>query len=236
MLRANCLGEGACYTDLRTRQWVAINILSSCYRIGEGASLLRRLDELAALDFGNMDDEGRLRALDLFVSLEPAVLDAVRIATCFENLFKVRLLLRGYVIHQIDKEARSRSFKSLADEQRKRPIKISEIRCAEGLRWQRQPEYVFQSLSSFTLGRSTLLKAAYTTPLNLPSKLFTSLKDIVDKRNSLHFLANNTALYNRKFVEDLRCIRESFNRFIVGANNDLVKKLKFPDIHLKQEI
>ena len=46
----------------------------------------------------------------------------------------------------------------------------------------------------------------------------------------------NTALYNRKFVEDLLCIRESFNRFIVRAYNDLVKKLKFPDIHLKREI
>jgi hypothetical protein len=235
MLRANHFAEGACYTDLPTRKWVVMAILSSCYRICEGTSLLRRLDELAALDFSHMNHSGRASAL--LWSLDPPVLDAVRIATCFENLFKARLLLRGYVIHRIDKQALSLPYTYLAAEQRKRPIKILEIKRAEGLRWRRKPQYVFQSLSIFTLSWNTIVtQAAYTTRLRLPSKLFTSLKDIVDKRNSLHYLADSTAFYNRKFVEDLLFIRESFNRFIVKTHNDLVKELKFPDVHLKKEI
>jgi hypothetical protein len=210
-------------------------IPSSCYRICEGASLLRRLDELAALDFGDMNQSGRASAL--LWPLEPPILDAVRIVTCFENLFKARLLLRDYGIHRIDKQALDLPYKYLAAEQRKRPIKILEVKRAEGLRWKRQHQYVFQSLSILTLSGNTMAtQAAYMTRLRLPAKLFTSLKDVVDKRNSLHYLADSTAFYNRKFVEDLLFIRESFNRFVVRIHNDLVNELTFPDVHLKKEI
>jgi hypothetical protein len=204
-------------------------ILWKCYQICEGASLLRRLDELVSLDFSTMDDEGRVHAHELLVSLEPPVLDAVRIATCFENLFKARLLLRDYVIHEIDKEARSSSYANLRAEQWKRPITISEIKCAEGLKGGLPPQYVFQGLSSRTLEWNTVTKKAYRTELGLPSKLVTSLRNIRAQRNSLHYLlADATAVYNRRFVEDLLCIRESFNTFIVGPHNDLVKEIKFP--------
>jgi len=239
MLRANTLAEGACYRDLRTRKWVAICILEQCYRICEGASLLRRLDDLAAIDFNNFtnrDNEARFRLHDLIISLDPPVLDAVRIATCFENLFKARLLLRGYIIHQIDKKALSSSYKYLADEQQARPIKISEIKHAEGLQ-RRNHDYAFQSLSSFTLTYSRLVtQEAYKTQLHLPPKLFKSLADIVDNRNNLHYLISANAVYTRSFIVDLLYIRRSFNRFVVRTNNALVKELQMHDISLKQEI
>jgi hypothetical protein len=237
MLRADVFAEGACYTDLRTRKWVAMTILQSCYRIGAGASLFRKLDELAALDFSTMDDDDRIRLHVLLGSLDPPILDAVRIATFFENLFKVCLLLRGYVIHRIEKETVNPSYQCLAKAQQKRPITISEIKRTEGLIGRQQPDYEFQSLSSFTLEWSTMVtKRAYRTQLCLPPDLFSSLKDIAAKRNSLHYLADAAAVYNHKFIEDLLFIRQSFNRFIVRAHNDLVQELKLSGIHPLQEI
>jgi hypothetical protein len=126
---------------------VVLNILSICHRICEGTSLIRRLDELTTIDFGDVSQFDR--ANKLIWSLDPPILDAVRIATCFENLLKTRLLLRGYVIHQIDKRASNQTYRPLADEQRKRPIKISEVKHAEGLKRKRGNQYVFHSLSAF---------------------------------------------------------------------------------------
>ena len=86
MLRADQVVEGACYTDVSWRRLTVLNMLGASYRIFKPTSVIRRLDALAAIDL--LKPRQFRRFSRLIWSLDPPVLDAVRIATCFENLFK----------------------------------------------------------------------------------------------------------------------------------------------------
>src|SRR6266705_2238390 len=149
MLRANHIEQGSCYTSTLTRKWLALRMLANSYRVLSGTTLLERIDEIAST-FGSTDKE-QDRVLFIIWSLDSPTLDAARICICFENFFKAELLLKGYIIHRIDKAALTPTYRYLAADQKTRPIKITEIKLAEGLRWKRNNNYSFQTLTPFTI-------------------------------------------------------------------------------------
>lgn len=233
MLRGQQVEEGACYTARRWRKQVAMNMLASSYRLFAPASRIAKLESLAA-HVNPKNQRARLRASRFLWSLDPAVLDAFRITTCFENLFKARLLLAGYVIHRVSRQA---AYCSIERRQRSQPIRIGEIKKMEGLRGRQAAGYSFASLSPQTLRWSTLVgEPAYRAQLRLPDRLFDVLKTLADKRNTLHFLALEASTYNVQVVEDLRYIRTCFNRFVVQQHNRLVLDLGFRKTDLLSEI
>ncbi|GAG80780.1 unnamed protein product [marine sediment metagenome] len=104
MLNANVFGEGVCYTDITHRKLVVLNILKNCHRIISEASNIKRIDEIIASNFFNVNssDKSSFREFSSLVqSLNPAIIDAIRICVCFENFFKAKLILNGYIIHKI---------------------------------------------------------------------------------------------------------------------------------------
>jgi hypothetical protein len=169
----------------------------------------------------------------LLFSLDVPVVDAFRITACFENLFKARLLLRGWLIHQIALA----NLPDLAHRQRTHPVRISSLKRLEGVLHHRDIGYEFRSLTPKTLRWSTLVNnPAYRAEIRLPDRLFDALAPFAGKRNTLHFLALDSSLHNSSVVEDLRVIRDSFNRFVVRSHNRLVTQLGFPDLHFKAEV
>ena len=169
----------------------------------------------------------------LLSSLDVPVVDAFRITTCFENLFKARLLLKGWLIHQVSPVTQ----KALANQQRTHPIRISHLKRVEGFFRFRDIGYEFASLSHRTLRWSTMVhESAYRAELGLPVRLFDALEPFAGKRNSLHFLALDSSHYDTRVVDDLCVIRSCFNRFVVRQHNRLVKGLGFPNILFRSEV
>jgi hypothetical protein len=227
MLRANHYGEGACYTNHRDRKWISANILLNCCEIFAPTSRIRYLDKIAS-DFADSNRREELSRLSW--SLEPPLSDAIRISICFENFFKAELLLRGYVIHKIDKKGLPLQFGHLAQDQFSRPIKLSEIKQAEKLRWKRKNDYIFRSLTIRTIEYSSFFRqSGYRAPLKLPRKLFESLEPINQKRNELHYFAGDISYYNHEVIEQLKCIRHCFNTYIVNRCNQLCDELNYPE-------
>jgi len=236
MLAANHIDQGACYTNISTRKWIVMNVLGTCYRVFSETSLIKRLDEISST-FKSSDPDRIVKFSQLIWSLDPAILDAVRICICFENFFKAELLLKGYVIHRIDKGSLPAIYRYLAKDQSMRPIKISEIKLAEGLRWKRKNNYSFQSLSNFTIELSVFLRQQnYKSRLRMPTQLITSLERINRRRNTLHYLTNDISFYNQQIIDEVSCIKRCFNDFLVTRRNQLVRELNYPDIHLKQPL
>jgi hypothetical protein len=229
MLQAQLLAEGVCYTSLLNRRTVLLWLLQASYRLFEGATVVRHLDALApyirALRTG-LDDDSRSALFDLTTAFDPAVLDAVRIATCFENLYKARLLHKGFVVHRINEKVPGCAH--LAQAQCKRPIHVLEIKRAEGLGRRRDLAYAFRSLSPRTVDRTTFAKRAYKEALRLPDRLYECVEHVAAQRNAVHFLVADMAQYNESVIADLQYMRAACNRYVVAHANRLLDRFGFP--------
>lgn len=141
MLRANYSAEGVCYTMLRWRRLTALNVVAAGGRLFGQASIIRDMDRLASIELlrGSRD---QLRLSSLIWRLDPPVVDAVRIACCFENLFKARLLLSGYIVHEVDRK----TAPDLGKEQAKRPVLIRSVKRREGVPGRRDIDFSFNLL------------------------------------------------------------------------------------------
>jgi hypothetical protein len=219
MLNPDHMMEGACYTDDVTRKGVVLGILFQCYQIFRGTTQIQKLDELVAL-YGKPEKRGELSRL-LF-SFDPIILDATRIAICFESFFKAKLLFDGYIIHNIDKNIN----RTMANRQSRRPIKVSEV-----------SGNIFEILCITTIGWRTLTKKTYVKKLCVQPRLISSLKSSVDMRNNLHYLiAGSVTSYTSETLENFLYIRNCFNEYVVDLCNDLFKDLGFPANRLVEKI
>jgi hypothetical protein len=227
MLRANYVGEGYCYTAVRHRLETAMALILSAHRILRDASRVRRLRAIKSIDFTRRLSLPRVHKL--MTSLDPIAIDAVRIATAFENVFKARLLLHGFVVHRIDRRGGT-TAKMLAKIQHTRPLRIRDVKRAEGCRHGRRIDYVFRLLENTTLGCRVMVgQAAYRGALRLPVELLDAFDQIVHQRNAVHFLAGSVDFLNARFIEELTLMVNSFNRIAVPQHNRLVHNLGFPD-------
>ena len=232
MLRVDKLPDGVCYFNNRHRKWVALDMLSSSYTIFFDSVLIQRLDLLKeAFDTASPDEKGLLKKYAVISEImRNPILDAIKIITCFENFFKAELLLKGYVIHRIVCNKRYAIF---SKHQEKTPIRISDIKRAEGLLGKKKINYVFKSLNETTIIFSIFLnRRGYQSILKFPQRLYDILKDINEKRNTLHYLAGQSAAYNKKIIDDYIFLRDFVKKHLVKRHNNLVKELEFPDNHL----
>ena len=230
MLSAKHSAEGVCYTTLYWRRQTALNVVGAGGRLFAQASVIRHLDRLAILNAGRRSSQ--LRLSRLIWSLDQPVLDAVRIACCFENLFKARLILSGCVVHEIDKQVAL----SLWRTQRRRPLLVREVRAFEGIPRSRDIDYTFASLRQTTLPWHVLSKPAYVQRIGITPRLRRALMDVVQRRNTLHFLAPGGVVYSDAVFGELRYIRNCYNRLVVRPHARLLEKLGFPSIHRLNEL
>jgi len=228
MLKGNHLAGGACYTTLQSSQWVAFTMLISVHRIISAATILHNVERIRK-SLGNIDKFCKIsRGMDL------AVLDAMRICTSFENYMKAVLIEKGFVIHQIDKRALDSRYRHLAKEQKTRPIKSSEIKEAEGLKYKRGNGYDFKSLKTHTLSMSFLLsKEKYVAAHKLNPYLIGMLTKINKHRNTLHCLIGDSSMYSEAILDEYAYMKNFVNTHIVARHDKLKSKLGFKFSPLK---
>lgn len=202
MLRLTRIEEGACYFNYTTNLLVAWSMLYYASKLFWGCDAIKRLDDLKSFHehIFDKDEPTFQKLIELYKSFESPVLDAIRIMICFENYFKAKLLLNGYVIHQMDRNyCREHHPQFLTGNIKKSllqdttPILLKEVKEAEKHLdfGSRKPLY---SLTKYTIKINTFLKKfkyqmIYSTGNSqVDEKLISVLGKLNDHRNSLHFL------------------------------------------------
>lgn len=120
------------------------------------------------------------------IKLSRDIEDKVMIIAAFENILKAKLLLNGYLIHQINKKHNEKT-KKWFQEQQKNPIKIKDIYQIENFKAKGLNDQRFLSLNRTTLGIEKILEEGYIKILGIPSEIISILKKIKTERNTLHF-------------------------------------------------
>ncbi|AIM60413.1 hypothetical protein IX49_07695 [Cellulophaga lytica] len=156
------------------------------------------------------------------------LIDSIKISICFENIAKSKLLVAGYIIHEIDKI----KFPELAKKQKKEPIKINEIK----KNWSEKnnnPSAVkaLYGLRLKTINYSLILKnKKYNSRLNINDANLKHLIQLNDLRNELHF--HNSLSFK---LNNFSFVRYSELNDIVAINsNEFIKNLA-KLINLKKE-
>jgi hypothetical protein len=212
------MADGAWYDNIETREFVAIATLRECHRIFSRTSIIQNLDRISFLHGKPFEGEGLKLANELdhiLDSLDSRIIDAVRISICFENFFKMKLLLGGYVIHNVNRNVN----KKLADKQLKSPVEISEL-----------GDDISKILSATTIGWKVLVRDEYKKKICVPSELFDSLEAIVERRNKLHYLMADNEWFSGTRLDHLFCIRTCFQEFVVTLHNELLGKYNVPPV------
>jgi hypothetical protein len=205
-------------------------MLRNSHRLFVETSRMKRLDDLES-SFWALPLESSQDFMTATGKLDPAILDATRICICFENFLKAELILKQLIIHQLSKKHLANAHKYLFYDQEKRPIKVSEIKQAEGYGKKRKI-LEFKSLKNKTINLSTLISMpGYTSKFRLPKLFFSALSRINDQRNSLHFLTVASSAYDQGVFDELNCLKTIFNERLVNLANNLMVDLNAPDFH-----
>lgn len=220
-LEGNHMSEGACYQHHSARDMAAISILRVAHKMFSQATVIQHLDEVEDVVVNRGFDIGEFH--NLVTTFDPPFLDAFRIATSFENLFKAELLLYGYVVHKISRGSR---YSSLSSQQKNRPIKLSEIRSLERGSWKRRGPFQINSLSKNTLTLAELISKTgrYKNSLRLSNFCIEAIDTIRKQRNTVHFVVNDIGHYNKKVVEAYIYLRSFINIRLIPKYNSVIQR------------
>jgi len=205
------------YGDTQSREFTALATHGECCRIFSRTSIIQHLDKISFLHGKPLEGEGLKLANELHQildSLDSRIIDAVRISICFENFFKMKLLLGGYVIHNVNKNIN----KNLADKQLRCPVEISELG--------NDPKI----LNATTIGWRVLVRDEYKKKFCVPSELFDSLEAFIDRRNKLHYLIADNEWFSGTRLDHLFCIRTCYHEYVVKLHNDLLGNYDVPRV------
>jgi hypothetical protein len=204
MLRLTRIEEGACYVTDTTSLYVAWSMLCSSSKLFWGCEIIQNLDKVKSLLDRTKSGQDILEKSDawselivLLQNIESPVLDAVRIVICFENYFKAKMLLDGYVIHQMDLAVCKQNYPQFMKNekellQKTAPILANDVKQAERQAdWSTEP---FQTLTKQTIGMRMLVeqpkyRAIYSSQEPDAQRLFSVLERLNETRNTLHFLS-----------------------------------------------
>lgn len=149
---------------------------------------------------------------DLFIY---SLVDDILISNCFENYFKAKLLLKGFIIHEIKKEKNPELYKKQAKE----PILASELNF--------KSDYTSEELSEKTINFSLLLKnKKYKMHFDICDEIICVLKKITEKRNSLHFQMNSYLTLSKSEINNLEKLITLVNNDFIELNNSLRNKME----------
>ncbi|MEO5657778.1 MAG: hypothetical protein ABIO65_10430 [Nitrospiria bacterium] len=222
-IEGNHLSEGACYQNRDARDIALVRVLRVAHKLFAEASVIQNLDRLQAIRAAGFPIED-IHALAM--TFDPPFLDAFKIATSFENLFKAELIAFGHVVHKIDKRARGGTFRTLAEQQTTRPIRLSELRKLEGTSWRRQGQFTIVGLTheTLTLGQLTNQNNRYRQSLRLSQQVLSALKFVRQQRNTVHFVVNDIGSFGNCVVDWYLCLRAAMNRRLLPRYQAIINK------------
>lgn len=157
-------------------------------------------------------------------SMEYINYEHLKIASAFELHLKARLLARNYVLHEID--AKASGCKSLADDQKNRPVQRQELITIHPFHFDGRQNYL-PGLKESSLKFSWLTdKPAYRAASGLTDQQLDIIKDYRLLRNQVHFPgdileASSIQAFPRPIIDFLT---EFINTEIVAWSNSLIGK------------
>ncbi len=155
-----------------------------------------------------------------------AIIDNVKITTCFENYLKGLLIYKGYIIHKIDRKIKNKKFAALSNDPRERPIRISQLKKIENYR--KNPNtgnLKLFGLKESTIGFNGILNSNdYKKLHKLPTNIMKILNDIKERRNTIHFQPVN--LFRSSDIDQYKPLIEFVNKKVIKKHNFFVKKYR----------
>jgi hypothetical protein len=234
MLRLTRIEEGACYVTDTTKLYVAWSMLCSSSKLFWGCGIIQNLDQAKSLSYQAYGDKPDVfsELIELLQNIESPVLDAVRIIICFENYFKAKLLLGGYVIHQMDLYVCQQLYPQFMRNTKKdllqktTPIFIDDIKQAE--KHDHWATKHLRTLTKRTIGMSMLIKQPeyreiYLRQVPDDQRLFAMLQRLNETRNTLHFL---NIEYIAGEIRDFAFLRDYVSAHIDALVNEIIGQNK----------
>lgn len=113
--------------------------------------------------------------------------DAIKILIFFENYMKAELMIRGYCVHQLNKDIPE--FKEIAKRQFKKPILMKDINSIEPFEVNPSKEEIFhRGIKETTIGMKELTGSeSYLSNYQLNDEILNFIKELTTFRNKLHF-------------------------------------------------
>jgi hypothetical protein len=146
------------------------------------------------------------------------LIDCVRFMIFFENYMKAKLIEGDFCIHVI--KGNQPEFKTLANQQKSRPIRLREIHDIENFIIDRENRTIYHNaLLDKTVGVKELLKYAKKgLYFNLESTIINLFKGINEYRNMLHFRDTIEFELSETFLTEL----EKLNQFVDKVINEKI--------------
>jgi hypothetical protein len=232
-IRANFVQEGSCYTSDLERLGVARSALRFCQMRMERAPVVKNINTLLQLSkkrdhFRSMGLHDKADSLNskIYKSVD-AYVDDVTILAAYENYLKAKLLIAGFVIHQIDPI--DNELKIIATEQKKAPVKINRIPQPEKRQrtGTKLPEEIFTALKKQTLNISTIVGSMrYRDILNLSDDVVKMLRDIITERNKVHYWVVHLTDVSTSRFEMIKALADYLNQQVMDLLSTTEEEFK----------
>jgi hypothetical protein len=218
------------YVDDEKRQLIALLMIEQSLKMIINTPIVtnsKHLKDAWVLSFHNMiehdgGDFQQSESIQAFVEMLRStglpVINVIKIITCFENYFKAVLLLKKYVIHEIDRhnDLYEKEFKKLSNKQCKKPMLQSELETnVRSITSTQEPDGGnYRSLAETTLHFNILMRASYQCIYELPNTLYDLLWEFNTQRNTLHLLLQQKISISDRTFEEFIFIGNIVNDYI----------------------
>jgi hypothetical protein len=205
----------------------AHGIFAQCNKV-KNIKELRKISKTIKITRGSDDSVNkRFELAAKWEKLSPvceAIIDDIKIVTCFELYFKAKLLYNGFLVHLIKNNPK---VKNLLRNQRERPVEISDYLAIDDYQVNLEKRHKYLPfLTKNTLGFGTLLSEEYSRVfLNEESEVLELLSEIKERRNRLHYIE---AHHERVSTDEIDILIDFANRTLVKdiLNKDDVETIK----------
>jgi hypothetical protein len=211
----------------------AVNMLLFSRDIFGRAEVIKQFETVAAMHKSGEARDIEAAKTKLEGVLMNSLVDIVRVGICFENYFKVKLMLADVLIHAIDQN----KDKALSKKQRGGPVYVTEV--VQGRPATDEPgaakmlAQLEGVLKKQTINYSTILEVqGYVDLLGVPADTIKFLRTQNEARNELHMVAGQGFYFSDEILGQY----EKLMRMVVGdmarLHNSLLDKIT-PDSRSK---
>jgi hypothetical protein len=205
------------YADDKSQKLVAASLLYFGYSVFKRASIVKHFDALASASGAGKDDmDLQAQFPDVFYD---ALIDSIRIGLCFENYFKAKLLLAGFLVHVVDKSQNETLFRA----QKIRPVETAKAIPAGTASLGSSESSI---LKKNTLDYELLLESVeYRKYFNVDEQIISFLEDLHKKGNRLHVYNFDKGGFGKKTLANYAALIRFVETEYTSLHNSLLKVL-----------
>jgi len=179
------------------RDFIVLGQLTYAFRTFQLVDITKNIEKLkifiTSKDY--LDTKKRFKYLKDNDFLFYRLFDSIKLGIVFENYFKSKLLINGYIIHKIKPE--NDKLKKLIKQQYKRPIDKNELIKIVG-----DASDIKNFITDNTLNYSTILNSnKYCKVFMIKQEIIDFLSQLNTERNKLHLFYSETITFSQNEVD-----------------------------------